>query len=64
MIELYRDNELDDINEYNIEVGERSFLLRGRIQSRHSRAKQHYTYVLVNTEIEGRDAFKYYIVRV
>lgn len=60
IIELYRDNELGDLNEYNIEVGTGSFLVRGRIQSRHTRAKQYYTYVLINRETEGRNAFSHY----
>lgn len=60
VIELYRDNELEDLNEYNIEVEEGSFLLRARIQSRHTRSKQYYTYVLINSGIEGRGAFKHY----
>lgn len=41
MIELYRDNELDDINEYNIKVGERSFFTTNTITSFKSQVTLH-----------------------
>lgn len=50
IIELYRHHEL---------VNNRS-LIRGRIQSRHVRSKQYYTYILVNPTREGRESIEDY----
>lgn len=50
IVELYRHHEL---------VNNRT-LIRGRIQSRHVRSKQYYTYILVNPTREGRESIEDY----
>lgn len=46
-IEVYRQNALEDLPQYGI--NEASWLLRGRIQSRHIRARIYYCYIIINT---------------
>lgn len=46
IIETYRDNALEDLPQYGI--NEEAWLLRGRIQSRHVRARKYYCYILIN----------------
>lgn len=45
-IEIYRQNALEDLPDYGI--NEDSSLMRGRIQSRHIRARIYYCYILIN----------------
>lgn len=45
-IEIYRQNALEDLPDYGI--NEDSSLMRGRIQSRHIRARTYYCYILIN----------------
>lgn len=56
-IQLYRDNV--DLNNYNI-AGNNSWLLRGKIQSRHTRTRTYYTYILVNSDHNGLEALSNY----
>lgn len=46
IIETYRDNTLEDLAQYDI--NEEAWLLRGRIQSRHVRARKYFCYILIN----------------
>lgn len=60
-IGLYRDSvELtQNLNEAGI-PGESLWLLRGRIKSRHTRARKHYSYVVVKDGESGLDAIEHY----
>lgn len=56
LIETYRENLFYDLPDYGIQ--EDVWLLRGRIQSRHVRARLYYCYILINNSnnlIEGRN---------
>lgn len=50
LIELYRHPELI----------ENKILLRGRIQSRHIRAKRYYTYILIHPGLQARERIQHY----
>lgn len=50
-IEFYRHSETININNL-----ENNVLIRCRIQSRHVRRKEYFTYILYNRELEGRNA--------
>lgn len=60
-IGLYRDSVrlTDDLNEAGI-PGESLWLLRGRIQSRHTSARKYYSYVVVKDGESGLDAIEHY----
>lgn len=45
-IEVYRQNALEDLPDFGL--NEDSWLMRGRIQSRHIRARRYYCYILIN----------------
>lgn len=55
MIEIYQENVLN-----NIPDADNVWLLRGRIQSRHVRARIYYCYILINRDQVGRNAIKEY----
>lgn len=59
VIETYRENELHDLMEYNI-TADNVWLLRGRIQSRHVRARTYYCYILIDRNQVGRNAITQY----
>lgn len=60
-IEVFRST--DDLNNelinYNI-IGNNFWLLRGRIQSRHTRSRVYYTYILINLDQRGLEALEHY----
>lgn len=60
-IEVYREN--DDLNNllnnYNI-TGNNFWLLRGKVQSRHTRSRIYHTYILVNSDHLGLEALNHY----
>lgn len=59
LIEVYRENDLDDLPDYGMD--EDVWLLRGRIQSRHVRSRIYYCYILVNNnENENNPIVQHY----
>lgn len=54
-IEVCRDVALQDLRRYNI-TATNPWLLRGRIQSRHRQSRTYYTYILVQGDMQGRQA--------
>lgn len=59
IIEIYREENLPDLQQCNI-FQNNLWLLRGRIQSRHIRARTYYTYVLIDHDRVGIDAITQY----
>lgn len=60
-IEIYRENNLPDLEQCNIFIdNNNAWLLRGRIQSRHIRQRTYYSYVLIDNNEQGVDAIKQY----
>lgn len=53
ILEIYRESALQDLIEYGI--NEDTWLLRGRIQSRHVRSKTYYCYVLVKNNVNENE---------
>lgn len=60
-IDLYRDDErvTADLNAVGIE-GESLCLLRGKIQSRHTRSRKYYSYIVIKDNTSGLDAIEHY----
>lgn len=60
-IELYRENrDLNNLlNNYNIS-GNNFWLLRGKVQSRHTRSRIYHTYILLNSDRLGLEALNHY----
>ena len=59
-IELYRENDIHDlVGGGNIQA-ENVWLIRGRVQSRHVRARKYYVYILVDKNQTGTDAIPHY----
>lgn len=56
-IEVARDGAFSEIVDFGIEP-ENAMLLRARIQSRHARARQYYTYVMIQTNQQSRNHFE------
>lgn len=55
IMEVCREDSLPDLQDCNIFLNN-VWLLRGRIQSRHVRARTYYSYVLIDRERQGLDA--------